>query len=35
MGEAVDTIPSIPNKCPFVSPDERTDGRLYLRLYSS
>ena len=31
MGEAVDTIPSILNKCLFVSPD----GRTYLRLYSS
>ena len=27
MGEAVDTIPSILNKCLFVSPDRRTDGR--------
>ena len=26
MGEAVDTIPSILNKCLFVSPDGRTDG---------
>ena len=26
MGEAVDTIPSILNKCLFVSPDRRTDG---------
>ena len=25
MGEAVDTIPSILNKCLFVSPDGRTD----------
>ena len=25
MGEAVDTIPSIPNKCLFVSPDRPTD----------
>ena len=27
MGDAVDTIPSILNKCLFVSPDGRTDGR--------
>ena len=27
MGEAVDTIPSILNKCLFVSPDGRTDGQ--------
>ena len=27
MGEAVDTIPSILNKCLFVSPDRRTDGQ--------
>ena len=27
MGEAVDTIPSILNKCLFVSPDGRTDRR--------
>ena len=27
MGEAVDTIPSILNKCLFVSPDRRADGR--------
>ena len=27
MGEAVDTIPSILNKCLFVSPDIRTDRR--------
>ena len=27
MGKAVDTIPSILNKCLFVSPDRRTDGR--------
>ena len=26
MGETVDTIPSILNKCLFVSPDARTDG---------
>ena len=26
MGEAVDTIPSILNKCLFVSPDRQTDG---------
>ena len=26
MGEAVDTIPSILNKCLFVSPDKRTDA---------
>ena len=26
MGKAVDTIPSILNKCLFVSPDELTDG---------
>ena len=26
MGEAVDTIPSILNKCLFVSPDGRTHG---------
>ena len=26
MGEAVDTIPSILNKCLFVSPDRRIDG---------
>ena len=25
MGEVVDTIPSIPNKCLFVSPDGQTD----------
>ena len=35
MREVVDTIPSILNKCLFVSPDRRTDGRTYLRLYSS
>ena len=35
MGEAVDTIPSILNKCLFVSQDRQTDGRTYLRLYSS
>ena len=28
MGEAVDTIPSILNKCFFVSPDRRIDGRM-------
>ena len=27
MGEAVDTIPSILNKCHFVSPDRQTDGQ--------
>ena len=27
MGEAVDTIPSILNKCLFVSPDRQTDAR--------
>ena len=27
MGEAVDTIPSILNKCLFVSPDKRTYGQ--------
>ena len=27
MREAVDTIPSILNKCLFVSPEGRTDGR--------
>ena len=27
MGETVDTIPSILNKCLFVSPDRQTDGR--------
>ena len=27
MGEALDTIPSILNKCLFVSPDRRTNGR--------
>ena len=27
MGEAVDTIPSILNKCLFVSPDGRKDGK--------
>ena len=27
MGEAVDTIPSILNKCLFVSPNLLTDGR--------
>ena len=27
MGEAVDTIPSILNKCLFVSPARRMDGR--------
>ena len=27
MGEAVDTIPSILNKCLFVSPERRKDGR--------
>ena len=27
MGEALDTIPSILNKCLFVSPDQRTNGR--------
>ena len=27
MREAVDTIPSILNKCLFVSPDRQTDGR--------
>ena len=27
MGEAVDTILSILNKCLFVSPEGRTDGR--------
>ena len=27
MGEAVDSIPSIQNKCLFVSPDRRTDAR--------
>ena len=27
MGEAVDTIPSILNKCLFVSPDGRTGAR--------
>ena len=27
MGEVVDTIPSILNKCLFVSPDRQTDGR--------
>ena len=27
MGEVVDTIPSILNKCLFVSSDGRTDGR--------
>ena len=27
IGEAVDTIPSILNKCLFVSPDGQTDGR--------
>ena len=27
MGEAVHTIPSILNKCLFVSPDRRPDGR--------
>ena len=26
MGEVVDTIPSILNKCLFVSPDRRIDG---------
>ena len=26
MGEVLDTIPSILNKCLFVSPDGRTDG---------
>ena len=26
MGEAVDSIPSILNKCLFVSPGRRTDG---------
>ena len=28
MGEAVDTIPSILDKCLFVSPDGRTDGQI-------
>ena len=28
-GEAVDTIPSILNKCLLVSPDERTDKRTH------
>ena len=27
IGEAVDTIPSILNKCLFVGPDGRTDGQ--------
>ena len=27
MGKAVDTIPSILNKCLFVSPDRQTDAR--------
>ena len=27
MGEAVDTIPSILNKCLFVSPDRQKDGQ--------
>ena len=27
MGEAVDTIPSILNKCLFVIPDIQTDGQ--------
>ena len=29
MGEAVDTIPSILNKCLFVSPDRRADRRTH------
>ena len=33
MGEAVDTIPSILNKCLFVSPDRRTDGRTLKRKF--
>ena len=33
MGEAVDTIPSILNKCLFVSPDRRTPARpVYYKL---
>ena len=33
MGEAVDTIQSILNKCPFVSPDGRTtDTFIYYKL---
>ena len=32
MGEAVDTIPSILNKCLFVSPDERTDVPTFIFL---
>ena len=27
MGEAVDTIPSLPNKCHFMSPDRQTRER--------
>ena len=29
MGEAVNTIPSILNKCLFVSPDRRTSRKQY------
>ena len=34
MGEAVDTIPSILNKCLFVSPDGRTHGRTSRKQYA-
>ena len=34
MGEAVDTIPSILNKCLFVSPDKRTNKRTSRKQYA-